>query len=78
MPVTYFPQHRSLMWPSSAVWMNLLQMHMYKQLRIMIPPGMVEKKMSWKEGKICLKSHAGSNIDQKTQMACQCHSIIMY
>ena len=28
--------------------------------------------------KICLKSHAGSSIDQKTQMACQCHSIIMY
>ena len=38
-PVTAFPQQNIRICPSSPMNMNLLQMHMYTQLRIMIEPG---------------------------------------
>ena len=38
-PVTAFPQQNILMCPSSPMNMNLLQMHMYTQLRTMMDPG---------------------------------------
>ena len=39
LPVTAFPQQNILICPSSPINMNLLQMHMYTQLRTMMDPG---------------------------------------